>query len=484
MRQCGLLFLAILLSLPACRKENSQPDVLFIAVDDMNDWITPLGGRDNMHTPNLDALASRGMLFENAHCTAPACCPSRTSVMTGVRPSTSGVYANVQLWRQSPVLENALTIPEFFRKQGYTVKGGGKIFHALSWIQTAYGVDQNDSTIWDEYYPSKSRSLPPSIWPESYEINDVGTVTWDRIAGANTENRPPPYYFDWGPLGNDEEMADYKVVEWAISELKKKHDKPLFLAVGIFKPHIPWFVPQEYFDIYPLDKLELPEILENDLDDVSPVSFRWLRRQWQKWILENNLWENAVQSYEACISFSDAMIGKLINGLDESGRADNTIIVLWSDHGMHIGEKEQWEKFTLWEESTRVPLIFIVPGMTEPGSRTSEAVSLLDVYPTLVGLVGGENFEQLEGTSLVPQLSDPEAKRDKPAITTYHKDNHSVRTERWRYIRYFNGDEELYDHENDPDEFYNLADSAELRPIIEELSKWLPTINADEYNRN
>ncbi|MEA1886123.1 MAG: sulfatase [Bacteroidota bacterium] len=476
MRKHRLIFLILLLSVISCHKEDRQPDVIFIAIDDMNDWVTPLGGRENMHTPNLDALVARGMIFENAHCTAPACCPSRTSVMTGVRPSTSGVYANTQLWRESPVLENALTIPEFFRKQGYIVKGGGKIFHALSWIQTAYGTDQNDSTIWDEYYPSKSRSLPPAVWPESYEVNDIGTVTWDNIAGAGTEARPP-YYFDWGPLGEEEDMADYKVVDWAIHELKKIHDKPLFLAVGIFRPHIPWFAPREYFDMYPVDERELPGILENDLEDVSPVSYRWLRRKWQDWILENDLWKEAVQGYEACISFSDAMLGRLIKGLDESGRADNTIIVLWSDHGMHIGEKEQWEKFTLWEESTRVPLVFIVPGVTKPGSRSDEAVSLLDIYPTLVSLSGEEQFEQLEGTDLLPLLKDPGAERGEPAITTYHKDNHSVRTERWRYIRYFNGDEELYDHNNDPDEFYNLADSAELKPLIEELSEWLPEIN-------
>ncbi|HCC71140.1 MAG TPA: iduronate-2-sulfatase [Bacteroidales bacterium] len=470
-----ILFLLVI----SCKESPDKPDILFIAIDDMNDWITPLGGRENMHTPNIDALAGRGMLFENAHCTAPACCPSRTSVMTGVRPSTSGIYANTQIWRHSTVLEKALTIPEFFREQGYTVRGGGKIFHALSWIQTAYGIDQNDFTVWDEYYPSMSRSIPPSIWPESYEIDSLGTVYWENIAGRETEGRPS-YFFDWGPLGKEEDMADNKVVDWAISKLKEKYDKPLFLAVGIYRPHIPWFVPEEYFDLYPVEERDLPAILENDLDDVSPASYRWVRRNWQKWMIENEQWKYAVQAYEASISFSDAMLGKLIRGLDESGRADNTIIVLWSDHGMHIGEKEQWEKFTLWEESTRVPLIIIVPGLTKAGSRSVEAVSLLDIYPTLVRLAGKKKFDQLEGTDLLPLIKDPDSKRDEPAITTFHKDNHSVRTERWRYIRYFNGDEELYDHKNDPDEYYNLADSVDLKPIIEELSKWLPEINVNE----
>lgn len=481
MRLLFVVFLLASMSFYSCDRKMDKPDVLFIAVDDMNDWISPLGGRDDMHTPNLDKLASKGMLFTNAHCSAPACNPSRTSLMTGVSPGTSGIYANASRWRSSPVLKNAKTIPEYFSENGYTVKGGGKIFHALSWIQTAYGIDQNDSTIWDEYFPSSSRSLPESVWPESYEVSDVATVTWESVAGAGTSGRPS-YFFDWGPLGENEDMADYKVVDWAVSELKKEHDKPLFLAVGIFRPHIPWFVPGEYFDLYPKDERDLPQVLENDLDDVSPVGLRWLRRNWQKWMLENNLWKDAVQSYEASISFSDAMLGKLIRGLEESGRADNTIIVLWSDHGMHIGEKEQWEKFTLWEESTRVPLIFVVPGKTIPGSRSAEAVSLLDVYPALVELTGGEKPEQLEGENIVPLLSDPTAVKESPAITTFHRNNHAVRTERWRYIRYHNGDEELYDHNNDPGEYHNLADSAELKPVIEGLRKWLPVVNAREIN--
>jgi arylsulfatase A-like enzyme len=474
-----ILFILVSLVISSCNKQSPMPDVLFISVDDMNDWITPLGGRDNMHTPNLDRLSSMGMLFENAHCTAPACCPSRTSVMTGVRPSTSGVYSNNSLWRESPVLRSALTIPEFFRTKGYTVKGGGKIFHALTWIQTAYGVDQNDSTIWDDYYPSMSRSLPDDVWPETYSIDPKGTVTWENVAGNGTPGRPS-YFFDFGPMGTDEEMGDFKVVDWAINELNAPRDKPLFLAVGIFRPHIPWFVPEKYFSLYDPAERSLPEFMENDLDDVSSVGISWIRRSWHRWMLENNQWANAVQAYEASISFSDAMIGRLLDGLEKSGRADNTIIILWSDHGMHIGEKQQWEKFTLWEESTRVPLIVIAPGVTKPGSRSSEAVSLLDIFPTLVDLAGGEPFSQLEGVSLTPLLDDPTSLREEPAITTYHQNNHSVRTERWRYIRYNNGDEELYDHQTDPDEYYNLAYDNQYRDVIDSLAKWLPEVNFRE----
>ena len=197
-------------------------------------------------------------------------------------------------------------------------------------------------------------------------------------------------------------------------------------------------------------------------------------------MIENNEWKKAVQGYEACISFSDAMLGRLIKGLEKSRRVDNTIIVLWSDHGMHIGEKEQWEKFTLWEESTRVPLLVIAPGITEPGSKSGEAVSLLDIYPSLVNLIGKDPSEQLEGISLLPLLINPGNKRDEPAITTFHQNNHSVRTERWRYICYSNGDEELYDHSIDPDEFNNIAGNKGYRPLLDSLKTWLPNINLQE----
>jgi choline-sulfatase len=457
-------------------KEKKSPNVLFIAIDDLNDWIGFMGGREGIYTPNLDALAARGMAFTNAHCSAPACGPSRASLMTGVRPSTSGVYDNSAEWRKSPVLADAKTIPEYFREAGYKVKGGGKIFHALSWIRDRYGIDQNDPAIWDDYFPSKKRSLPESVWPKSAVMDSTGYVTWEVMAGNGTANRPNSF-FDYGALGSDEEMADQKVVDWAIDELNKENVKPLFLAVGIFRPHIPWFVPEEYFDKYPIENIILPKILKNDLDDVSSIALKDVKRNWQKWMLDNKEWKNAIQAYQASISFSDAMVGRLINGLKNSGKFDDTIIVLWSDHGMHIGEKEQWEKFTLWEESTRVPLIVIAPGITKANTETAEAVSLLDIYPTLVELSGGTIFEQLEGQSLKPLLENPLMTREEPIVTTWHYKNHAVRTEDWRYISYNNGDEELYDHRSDPDEFFNLANKPENRILMDSFQQWLPKMN-------
>lgn len=480
------LQLLFLLAFLACSRlsdvvyaADKSPNILFIAVDDLNDWVNCLGGRDSVHTPNLDRLARRGVLFTNAHCSAPSCNPSRASIMTGVRPSTSGIYNNSQNWRASPVLKDAITIPEFFRSQGYIVYGGGKIFHCLSWIKTGYGKQRNDPDIWDDYFPSKFQPMPEACWPEGMEHRPNGYVYWEPLAQGKTPGRPS-HFFDWAPLNaEDRQMADYKVIDWAIEQLNQKHDTPFFYAVGIFRPHIPWFVPRKYFDMYPLDEIKLPQIRPNDLDDCSPVGRKFCRRKWQQWLVGNDMWKGAVRGYLASISFADAQLGRLLDAFDSSPCADNTLIVLWSDHGMHIGEKEHWEKFTLWEESTRVPLIFTGPGIHDHGRACDQPVSLLDVYPTLVELCGYEPFDQLEGVSLVPQLKNRKAVKNTPAITTWGKNNHAVRTRHWRYIRYHNGDEELYDHRIDPEEFTNLADRPQHNALIKRFSGFLPEINAD-----
>lgn len=461
----------------SCARQKASPNILFIAVDDLNDWASCLGGRPRVHTPNLDRLAKRGIVFTNAHCAAPACNPSRTSVFTSIRPSTSGVYYNRQHWRESPVLEKAVAIPEHFRNHGYKAVGGGKLFHCLSWIRTSYGQDGNDPAVWDEYFPSKTKPMPDFIWPEGAEWDEFETVTWTPRAGACTEGRPP-YYFDWGPMDKpDERTSDFKVVDWARGELQKTHDKPFFLAVGIFRPHIPWFVPKKYFNLYPLEEIILPPIQDNDLEDCSPVGKGFCRRKWQKWILQNGKWKPAVQAYLASISYADAQLGRLLDIFDESPYRDNTIIVLWSDHGMHIGEKEHWEKFTLWEESTRVPLIFVAPGVTWEGTHCSQPVNLLDIYPTLVELASHEPRPELEGQSLLPLLKNPRLETGRAVVTTYGQNNHAVRSERWRYIRYHDGSEELYDHQSDPDEYTNLASLKSYKNIKKELAAWLPRIN-------
>jgi len=464
-------------------KPAEKPNVLFIAVDDLNDWANCMGGRKGVHTPNLDRLAARGVLFTNAHCAAPACNPSRVAIMTGVAPASSGIYNNGQEWRQSPRLAEAVTLPEHFRDGGYTAFGCGKIFHALSWITGGYGKQQNEAKLWDYYWPSATNPMPDAAWPKASEAkrDASGYVRSKPIAVGKSLKGRPSHFFDFGPLDQpDSAMADYKVVSWAAGELAKKHDKPFFQAVGIFRPHIPWYAPTKYFDMYPIEDVFLPKVKEDDLDDVPAIGHRWHRKDWHRWLVENDEWRAAVQGYLASISFSDAQLGRLIDALDESPHAKNTIVVLWSDHGMHIGEKQQWEKFTLFEESTRVPLIIVAPGVTKPGSVCDRPVNLLDVYPTLNELCDLPERDDLDGVSLVPLLKDPKAKWDRPAITTWGKDNHSARGQRYRYIRHPNGEEQLYDHKTDPDEFTNLAGKAELADVKERLGKWMPKESADK----
>jgi len=460
---------------PDKRGLKTKPNVLFIAIDDLNDWTGCLGGyKGKIYTPNLDRLAKRGVLFTNAHCAAPACNPSRASILTGIRPSTSGIYYNSPHWRRSPVLEKAVTIPEHFRTAGYSVVGGGKIFHALSWDnwdKEELSDGFNDPNCWDEYFPSKIKSMPPELWPKEYPV------------AKGSIGKRPMEFFDWAALDEpDSKMADYKVADWAISELNKKHNRPFFQAVGIFRPHIPWYVTRKYFDMYPLDEIVTPKIPEDWKRQLPSAGLDMgaERRAWHKWVIDNEEWKKAIQGYLASISFADTQLGRLLDGLDKSGYAENTIIVLWSDHGFHLGERETWEKFTLWEESTRVTFMMVAPGLTKAGNCCSRPVSLLDIYPTLIELCGLKPKPELEGQSLVPLLCSPSAPRLQPAVTTYGKDNHAVRTDRWRYIRYENGNEELYDHSTDPDETINIAADAKYDSIKKELARWLPVINAHD----
>ena len=443
---------------------EQPPDVLFIAVDDLNDWVGVLGGHPQARTPNIDRLARRGVLFTNAHASAPACNPSRASLMTGVRPSTSGVYHNPQDWRRAKKLRGLATIPQTFRAAGYHVIGGGKIYHAHTIYPWGFeGFPQPEA--WDDYYPSRRRQLPDEITPRERPVNSHPSM----YAGV----------FDWAPIvAEDSAMGDGQVVAWAERQLAKKHDKPLFLAVGIYRPHIPWYVPEKYFAKYPLATIQLPRVLSNDLADVPPAGQRGLLRHWHKWVAENGQWKKAVQGYLASVAFADAMVGRLLDALEKSGRAERTVIVLWSDHGYHLGVKQHWEKFALWEQTTRVPLIFVGPGVTKAGGRSKRPVSLLDIYPTLAELAGLPIPKHVEGRSLTPLLGNPEADWPYAVVTTQRRNNHAVRSERHRYIRYDDGSEELYDHASDPLEWKNLAGDAAYNAIKMKLAKWLPKVNA------
>ncbi|MFH1719377.1 MAG: sulfatase [Planctomycetota bacterium] len=441
-------------------KSGEHPNVLFVAIDDLNDWIGCLGGHPDVKTPNLDRLAERGVLFTNAHCSAPACNPSRASLMTGILPSTSGVYHNPNPWRESPVLKGAVTIPQHFMANGYSAVGGGKIYHG--------GFP--DPPSWQDYFPSQQKNKPDDPMPANPPLNGI----------------PNTSHFDWGPVDvPDEEMGDRQVAAWAAEQLGQQHDKPFFIACGFFRPHLPWYVPTKYFDMYPKDRVTLPNVNDNDLDDVPPIGRKMAKPEGDhKKVIEHNQWRKAVQGYLASISFTDTCVGRVIDALDNSNYADNTVVILWSDHGWHLGEKLHWRKFSLWEEATHNVLMVVAPGVTEPGQHCSRPVSMLDIYPTLIDLCGLSDKSGLEGRSLLPLLKDPEAKWDRPALTTHGRTNHSLRSERFRYIRYSDGTEELYDHRNDVMEWNNLATDPEYDEVKNQFAKWLPKTNAPEVQKS
>lgn len=431
--------------------DSARPlNVLFIAVDDLNDWINPLGGYPRVQTPNLDRLAAQGMLFTRAYCSAPACNPSRASLLTGIQPSTSGVYDNGQPWR--PAMPDVITLPQHFKNQGYHVVGGGKIFHG----------SYPERASWHDYF-----NQPGDPVPASRPVNGIG--------GMDS-------HFDWGPLDvPDAEMGDSKVVAWATEYLKRKHDKPFFLAVGLYRPHLPWYVPRKYFDRYSPADIVLPKVKADDLDDVPPIGRQMAKPDGDhRRVLETNNWEKAVQGYLASITFADTCVGRVLDALDASGQADRTIIVLWGDHGWHLGEKLHWRKFSLWEEATRVPLVIVAPGTTRQKTRCERTVSLIDLYATLVDLCGSTPPKTVEGRNITPLLKDPSASWDYPVVTTHGRGNHAVRSERWRYIRYNDGTEELYDHENDPMEWTNLAGKPEHESVKKRLAVWLPKTDAPD----
>jgi arylsulfatase A-like enzyme len=452
-------FLSTLGSAPfvlRAQQPSAKRNVLFISIDDLNDWTGCLGGHPDARTPNLDRLASRGVLFTNAHCNAPLCNPSRASLMTGTRPSSTGVYQNNQPFRRSDALRNAVTLPQHFRANGYRAIGGGKIYHG------AYP----DPPSWDEYFPSQEKNKPDDPMPPKRPLNGI----------------PNTAHFDWGPVKvTDSQMGDVQVVDWAIGEMKKPQQKLLFLAVGLYRPHLPWYVPEKYFDMFPLDAITLPRVKDDDLMDVPPIGRKMARPEGDHAnVLKYKQWRRAVQGYLASIAFMDAALGKLIDAFDDSPLAKNTNIVLWSDHGWHLGEKLHWRKFSLWEESTRNVLAFVAPGVTKPEGRSPRTVSLIDIYPTLIDLCGLSAKPGLEGVRLAPLLRDPNAAWARPAVTTYGRDNHSIRSERWRYTRYRDGGEELYDHRVDPMEWENLAGRPQYATIQRELARWIPKVNVPD----
>jgi len=447
------------------KKAAKKPNVLFIAIDDLRDWVGYLGNKQ-VKTPNLDKLAARGVAFTRSFCASPCCNPSRTALMSGLRPGTSGVYNNNDDWRKI-VPEGTVTLQQHFRNNGYYVVGAGKIYHG-----GAGGF--NRLSDWDDYLSERGKGGEddPDTKPRGKKGKSAGQAKegWDGVGGIR-----------FGPLDcDDKDMADYLSVSYIVKKLGQPQEKPFFFACGLRKPHMPWSVPKKYYELYPLDKIELPKVLENDLDDVPPAGVAMARPDGDHAaILKSGRWKEAVQEYLATVTFCDAMIGRLIEGFDKSAYKDNTIIVLWSDHGWHLGEKQHWRKFALWEEATRAPYMWIVPGVTKPGGVCNRTVDYMQIFPTLCDLAGLPKPKQLEGVSIRKLLENPDAAWDTPAVTTWLFNNHAVRNEDWRYIRYANGDEELYHNSVDPLEWTNLAKKLEYADQKAAMAKWLPTVNKE-----
>ncbi|MEX2138557.1 MAG: sulfatase [Pirellulales bacterium] len=454
---CSIFAICWTLSQCEQRALASKPNVLFIAIDDQNDWIGALGGHPHAKTPHLDRLAKRGAVFLNAHCQAPLCNPSRTSVMLGLRPTTTGIYGLAPWFRTVEKWRDRVTLAQHFKAHGYRTLTAGKIYHG------GYGRGPNAAKEFDVWGPAGGIGAKPP--------NKL-------IAPTPMGNHP---LMDWGVFPHrDEDKGDYQVANWAVEQIHAApKDQPFFLAAGFFLPHVPCYATQKWFDLYPDDDSVLPPVRDDDRADTPRFSWylHWnLPEPRLKWVKENNQWRNLVRSYLASTSFVDAQIGRVLDALEESGLTENTIVVVWSDHGYHLGEKEITGKNTLWEPATRVPLIFAGPGVAT-GARCTQPVELLDIYPTLVELCGLTARNDLEGHSLVPQLRDASAPRDWPAITSHNQGNHAVRTDRWRYICYADGSEELYDLQNDPREWTNLAGDPQRRGTIAEHRRWLPSID-------
>ncbi|PCE64203.1 hypothetical protein B7P33_12665 [Sediminicola luteus] len=441
-----------------------------IAIDDLNDFVSCMDGSIQIPTPNIDRLAAQGVLFTNAHCQAPICGPSRASIMTGLYPSTTGNYLQLQdrdIKKSNPAARTAEFIPDYFEKHGYQSFGVGKIFH------------QGDNAQVFDTYGGKNGFYGPRVSPRFH---------YDPALLAHKKGNTMT---DWGAYPeHDSLMPDYKSTQWALAKLQEIKDQPFFMAVGYIRPHVPWYVPQKWFDRFPLDSIVLPPYLANDYDDIPAFAKRVTEAPQMPTTEEmqaQNQWKKIIQAYSACVAFVDHEIGKLLNGLEASEHAENTIVALWSDHGYHLGEKNRFAKQALWERDTRT--VLIVKDGTHTHKTVTAPVQLVDLYPTLLELTGLPKKTDLDGRSLAPLIKRPNTIWPFPALSFYGHGNLAIRDHRFRLIRYADGSRELYDMKTDPNEWRNLAQDSNYLETINVLEEALPEHWADlspfsKYNFN
>jgi arylsulfatase A-like enzyme len=432
------------------RPQADAPDVLFIALDDCNDWVGFLGNHPGTVTPNLDALAAESLSFEHAYCTAPMCVPARTSVMFGRAPYESGVYDHAEPSdeRYAALARSSSALVDDFWAAGYDVVSGGKIF----------GDSQRGR--WTQFHRTPIDVQNPA-WTSPYTGRPIGVRSRDLL--------------DFGPSGiAPAAEPDGTTTTWVRRQLTAPRARPLFLGYGLIGTHVAWRVPQKYFDMHPIENVVTPDYRPDDLDDLGPEGRGLIDNRTLDSLRDAGIWAEAVQAYQAAMSFADDRVGIVLDALARSPRADDTIVVVWSDHGFHLGEKLHWHKFTLWERATRIPMLFRVPGTFDSGAIFDRPVSAMDIGPTLADFAGVELRTPQSGSTLVPAIAQPALADDRPPISTWEPGNHAVRRGPWRLIRYRTGETELYDHTVDADEFTNLASDPRYAATVAELAAFLP----------
>lgn len=461
-------------------RPGKHPNVLLISVDDLNNWIEPLGGHPQAKTPNLARFSQQSVTFTNAFCSAPACNPSRTALMTGKAPYLTGVYDNPQIWRQ--VLPKETTLGQHFQAAGYWTARAGKIYHAT----------MPDPQSWNAHFPTPTNQMPPYYLPHQDKDtdpiafkkmdNEIREARAERLSFTMPDFKGRYMAFDFEPIPHDtEDTGDYATVDWVRKQLAQKHPQPFLMACGVYRPHLPWYVPRKYFDAFDLDSIQLPKTLPTDLDDLPPEAKKVINGKYHQQVTQAGLWKQAVQGYLASIYYADAMVGELLDALDKSEYADNTIVVIFSDHGWQLGEKQHWRKFGLWQNILNSVLMIkspeSAPGLTEGSTNSTRCeanVSLEDIFPTLTELCGIAKKEGISGTSLVPQLKDPKTKRTLPVISCFGEEHISVIENHWHYILYDGKEEELYHMKNDPEEWTNLASDSQYTAIKQKLKAMIP----------
>ena len=456
-------------NLVAVNQVSDQPNIIFFAVDDMNDFVNPLG-HEQAITPNLDRLAEKGVVFSNAHAPNSYCAPSRTAIWTGLQSSTTGCYRDEIYQYDYPDL---VPMHEAFKQAGYSTYGAGKLFH--------HPGGHVDLDGWDAYF-ARNEEIRTKGYPTGYDGDDLPRPP----GGPNS-----PYYKKlginkligagflewWGvPEEDTHKLMGVQRTKWICDMLKEKHDKPFFMGLGLYTPHFPNYAPQKYFDLYDVEKIILPELPEDDLEDLpADIQKKQTNRRNQHLVKLQKIgaYKEAVRAYLAAVSYADGLLGEVLDALEASAYKDNTIVVFWSDQGYHLGEKGDWGKHTLWSETSRVPLL--ISGANIPSNKRVESTAgLIDLYPTLMELCNLPKQHKMDGKSLVPELMD-DSYEDRDLFIPYHqKGSYAVVNENYRYIHYENGGEEFYNVKEDQNEWYNLISDEKNRAIIDKMKQVVP----------